>query len=671
MISAPLYDLLKGKKKVFSWTKTTEESFQMLKRAIQNADMLAHPDFGAPFIVGVDASATAVGFYLAQVGEGGVLKYITFGGRTLTDTERRYAVIDKELLGIYYAVKTCYVYLCRNEYIVYTDHKPLTQPFYLRDVHNRRYRWLTYLEECGAKVVYVKGKDNIVADFISRSIPETPVYKMVNSSAIEFYSLLHDIPELIAMQKADKHLGAVIQYLTQSNSTDNRGVNKSYRRCLQRLSINSDGILVYTVAGEERIVAPESSRSEMITLCHSSFLSGHHGVFKTQQRILSRFWWPNMYDDVKEFVNGCELCQRVKPVRKKPGLMCKREWPSMPLDFVSIDFLVDLPRTARNNKHILVVNDHFSKFVRLYPIKDRQAQTAAKFVVDFCLDFGIPRKLLSDQDPAYESLLFKEMMRLLDIKKVRTSGYRPQTNGLTEQSNSTIKRYLTIFLDAHADKDNWDILLKPLAYAYNSSIHTSTRYSPAELMFGRPFRIPTDLLYGQVDGRKFYSLKEFQDNLKYMYGCAREAMLESQDKMKTTYDKKRKHDDLGVGDFVYVFNPKVTNTQLRAKWEGPYPITRKTSTNYEVRGSTRMQWLPRDRLRRYNGNVTNIERDDIETSDNRSRIESDSSSDSSSDISSEESDNDDIVAADGPRYGLRARPTQQPDRLVVSQINFV
>ena len=137
--------------------------------------------------------------------------------------------------------------------------------------------------------------------------------------------------------------------------------------------------------------------------------------------------------------------------------MCLRVWPSKPLDLISIDFLVDLPKTARGNVHILVINDHFSRFIRLYAIKDRRAETAAKYVADFCLDFGIPRKSLSDKDPAYEATLFKELMRILQIKKIRTSGYRPQTNGLTEQSNSVIKKYLTIYLDDNADKDNWDL----------------------------------------------------------------------------------------------------------------------------------------------------------------------------------------------------------------------
>ena len=99
--------------------------------------------------------------------------------------------------------------------------------------------------------------------------------------------------------------------------------------------------------------------------------------------------------------------------------MCAKQLPSKPLELVSIDFLVDLPRTDRGNVHILVINDHFSKFIRLYAIKDRRAETAAKYVADFCMDFGIPYKLLSDKDPAYESSLFKELMRLLDIQKIR------------------------------------------------------------------------------------------------------------------------------------------------------------------------------------------------------------------------------------------------------------
>ena len=121
--AAPLYDLLKKNTK-FAWSTFYDAQFKNIKYLIQNAKMLTHPNFEEPFIVCVDASNTGIGFYLAQV-VNNELVYITFGGRSLSDTERRYAILDKELLAILYAVKTCYVYLCRHYYIVYSDHKPL------------------------------------------------------------------------------------------------------------------------------------------------------------------------------------------------------------------------------------------------------------------------------------------------------------------------------------------------------------------------------------------------------------------------------------------------------------------------------------------------------------------------------------------------------------------
>ena len=264
-------------------------------------------------------------------------------------------------------------------------------------------------------------------------------------------------------------------------------VPKAYKRYICKLSLNREGIIVYTHHGDEKIVAPSFIRKDILELCHSAYLSGHQGIYKTHQRVLSKFSWPNLFNDVIDVLKECDLCLRIKSGNRKKGKMCLRVWPSKPLDLISIDFLVDLPKTDRGNIHILVINDHFSRFIRLYAVKDRREETAAKFVADFCLDFGIPFKLLSDKDPAFESKLFQELMKILEVKKIRTSGYRPQTNGLTEQSNSVIKNYLTIFLDENEEKNNWDLLLKQLAYAYNSSLHTSTNYTPAQLMFGRNF----------------------------------------------------------------------------------------------------------------------------------------------------------------------------------------
>ena len=82
--------------------------------------------------------------------------------------------------------------------------------------------------------------------------------------------------------------------------------------------------------------------------------------------------------------------------------------------------------TPRGHKHILVINDQFSKFLKCYSLKDTIAQTTCKYLFDYCLTFGIPIKLYSDRDPAFEAELFQLLMQQFGVKKLRSSGYRPQ-----------------------------------------------------------------------------------------------------------------------------------------------------------------------------------------------------------------------------------------------------
>ena len=177
---------------------------------------------------------------------------------------------------------------------------------------------------------------------------------------------------------------------------------------------------------------------------------------------------------VKEYINSCLIYNSAKHPCSKKGYMAINPWPYHSLEVISTDNIVELPKTLRGYNHLLVINSHFSKYIKLYVIKDRTAKTAAKYVTDYFLDYGIPLKLLSDQDPSYESELFQQAIKNVRIKKIRTSDYRPSTNGLTEQSNTTTRNYLTTLLDSHEQKNGWNLLLNLLCYAYNFSVHTST-----------------------------------------------------------------------------------------------------------------------------------------------------------------------------------------------------
>ena len=100
---------------------------------------------------------------------------------------------------------------------------------------------------------------------------------------------------------------------------------------------------------------------------------------------------------------------------------------------------------------------------------------------------------MSDQDPAYESELFQELMDLLGTKKLRTTSYNPKSNGLTEKLNGVVKLYLLAY--ANFVGGEWDVWCRECAFAYNSSVNMSTGFTPGELMFGRKLRIPLHVLY--------------------------------------------------------------------------------------------------------------------------------------------------------------------------------
>ena len=412
---------------------------------------------------------------------------------------------------------------------------------------------------------------------------------------------------MLLAQRQDEDMKSVFEYL-ETGTISRNDVSMVYRKYLDKLTIQQD-LLKYNHHSNWITVVPAKIQRDVLKLTHSDIYAGHFGVFKTHRRILASFWWPKLYENVVQFVKDCRQCLTTKSRGKLHGTMGKREWPTKPLDCISIDFLVDLPTTKQGHNHIMVVNDMFSKYVKLYPIKDRKAPTAAKCIFDYSLNFGIPLKILSDRDPAYESELFQSLMKLFGVKKSRTSGYRPQANAVTEQMNRNIKKFLTIYIAE--SKIEWDQFLRELAYAYNTSVHSSTMYTPCQLFFGRTFRVPYELLYGSFDVEKRgYSFDQFVDELNLMFKIARENMKWRQDKFATYYDKKRHDTVLSEGDLVLIYQPRLKRSKLAAKWTGPGKVTKTLHPVYEIEvqtaKGTEKIWLPRDRLRKVPDNFDDV-----------------------------------------------------------------
>jgi hypothetical protein len=169
-ILRPLTDALRGPNKSrLSWTPDMENAFLRAKQAVCTATMLAHPDPAAPLSLAVDASDSHVGGVLQQMTSNGP-QPLSFFSAKLSPAERKYSAFDRELLAAYLAVRHFRFLLEAKEFYILTDHKPLT--YALHRVSEpwsaRQQRHLSYLAEFTADVRHVAGKDNVVADALSR-----------------------------------------------------------------------------------------------------------------------------------------------------------------------------------------------------------------------------------------------------------------------------------------------------------------------------------------------------------------------------------------------------------------------------------------------------------------------------------------------------------------------
>ncbi len=201
---------------------------------------------------------------------------------------------------------------------------------------------------------------------------------------------------------------------------------------------------------------------------------------------------------------------------------------------------------------------------------------------------GVPGELLSDRGQNLLSNLIREVCNLLGIKKVNTTAYHPQTDGLVENMNKTLRAMIA--KHAHRCGTAWDSYLQQLFFAYRVKPHESTGETPFHLLYGRDARLPTESALSQplspyqVDTRDYYS--ELATNLSEAWKTARQNVAVAQKRQKFQYDKKARVPKYKVGDWAMVFMPQETQGKLRKlalPYHGPYRIIELTPNGATVR----------------------------------------------------------------------------------------
>jgi len=234
---------------------------------------------------------------------------------------------------------------------------------------------------------------------------------------------------------------------------------------LYRTSEDTNGL------SRTQFVLPKQITNEVIEQIHSSVYNAHLGRKKTMEKIIQRMYRPFLKEDIIKIVKSCDMCQKIKAQQSKNLAQLLYLTPMKPNQLITTDIAGPLKETARGNKYFIVIIDHFTKFIQVYPLRRIQAEDVAEVIVNnwICI-FGIPESILTDGGTQYRSSLLELIYEYLDLKSMKTTPFHPQCNGQIERIVQTAKAMIRSYVDE--DQANWDMNLSKLNHLHITPLHT-------------------------------------------------------------------------------------------------------------------------------------------------------------------------------------------------------
>ena len=414
---------------------------------------------------------------------------------------------------------------------------------------------------------------------------------------VTFWASSRSTEELSQLQKEDPDIGPIISAKLSGNRPSSKEMvtcspaTRHYWILWDSLVIR-DGILLKKFlkrdnSGEYlQFIVPLAMRKEVLFQMHDSLVSGHLGCKKTKEKIRQRFYWYSLKDDVALYIQKCDTCAADKKPAKIPRAPLGSLRVGAPGDCIATDYLGPFPVTDRGHRYILLFTDHFTKNVEIIPVSDMTAEVCAqKLLNEIIPRWGCPLSIHSDQGRTYESKIFKELCRMLEVRKTRTSVRNPRGNGQVERFNRTLLRMIKAYL--RGEQKEWDLHLGCLAGAYRATPNESTRLTPNLLTMGREVRLPAELVFGSTntyDGEDITSYGDYVDILRarmqHAHEIARKYMSTAAQRSKELYDTKVAFHRYMEGDVVWCLMEarKVgISPKLERVYEGPFLIRRKLS----------------------------------------------------------------------------------------------
>lgn len=312
---------------------------------------------------------------------------------------------------------------------------------------------------------------------------------------------------------------------------------------------------------------PECLENNIIRTCHDDI--GHVGIGKVIENIMRVYWFPGLHTKVKRYIENCLKCIEFSPNSGKvQGYLHQIPKECLPFQTIHIDHLGPLEKSGKGFKHILLIVDGFTKFVRLYPCKSTTTEEALKHLNGYFRSYSNPKRIVSDRG-SFTSNKFITALKELDIQHVLVAVATPRANGQAERINRLL---IPIITKTTISNNTWNETLQSAEYAINNTVNRSTNSTPSKLLFGinqnnkSCDRIREMLETLSAEERDFPTIRQ----------QASDAIKVLQDENSEAYNRKRKPpNQYAEGDYVMIRNIDNTpgiNKKLIPKYKGPYVI---------------------------------------------------------------------------------------------------
>jgi hypothetical protein len=481
---------------------------------------------------------------------------VTYFSEKLSGAALNYPTYDKEMYALVRALENWQHYLWPKEFVIHTNHESLKHLKGQQRLNKRHAKWVEFIETFPYVIRYKQGKENVAANALSRRYALLP---MLDTKLLGF-EYIKDL------------------YVQDSDFGD---VFNAYEKVVFGKFYRHDGFLFQ----ENKLCVPMCSLRELLVReAHGGGLMGHFGVAKTLGILHGHFFWPHMKRDVERICENCITCKQAKSTLKPHGLYTPLPIPSEPWIDISMDFVLGLPRTKRGRDSVFVVVDRFSKMAHFIACHktDDASHIADLFFKEIVRLHGMPRTIVSNRDAKFLSYFWKTLWGKFGTKLLFSTTCHPQTDGQTEVVNRTLSSLLRAIIKKNLK--TWEDCLPHVEFAYNRSIHSATKFSPFEIVYGFNPLSPLDLTSLPLSERVNLDGKKKSEFVKMIHEKARLNIERRTKQYVHQANKGRKKVVFELGDWVWLHLRKdrfleKRHSKLLPRGDGPFQVVERINDN--------------------------------------------------------------------------------------------